>query len=567
MGHWPQFGATGVHGPPKPTDERHVSTIDYQSSLVPPARLGALLSSHRQTMGIDVVDLSRRSQGRFTPTVLSDIERGRVMLDDMTVARVTELYEVDQEPVIPARSRLVVDLDAQQLAIGDRAVQTAGNDVDSVLERYLSLLYILRNLQPGTELTLREHDMAVLANTLQTEITRLEQRLGELMLGSRVEPRMRSLLRRFKVPAAGLLVAATAVGSLVIISGAASDSDVLATPIAGGDVATQVDAVANAAAPERIVVQDVATASTTVVDFSQTDDGGDTPIAFEVNASTSIGSAPETVVVDIGATDDTPAPETTVEFTTTADVEVGGGFDAAVIDYTETGPGTDDPNQADIADSAPEPVVVDYTETATASENAAGDEGAGEQIVMGSSSSQAAAIPELGLSSPAVESPQAIITSEAAETPVLSAQEQLDALGSAAEAQIGYDWRAALPGWAVVYDDSTPGYRGLTHWPSKTITLYVDAGDTADDVADVLAHEIGHAIDVTYLDNDTRTEWLEMRGMPMVWWAGNGLNDFSVGAGDFAEAVAALWVDSPSDSNYGEFTQEQLQFVQSLLPQ
>ena len=53
--------------------------------------------------------------------------------------------------------------------------------------------------------------------------------------------------------------------------------------------------------------------------------------------------------------------------------------------------------------------------------------------------------------------------------------------------------------------------------------------------------------------------------MPSTWWTGEGLSDFAVGAGDFAEAVSAFTTGSPSHSVYGEFTDEQLAFVGSVL--
>ncbi len=53
--------------------------------------------------------------------------------------------------------------------------------------------------------------------------------------------------------------------------------------------------------------------------------------------------------------------------------------------------------------------------------------------------------------------------------------------------------------------------------------------------------------------------------MPATWWPGNGLSDFAVGAGDFAEAVSAFTTGSPSSSVYGEFTDEQLAFVADIL--
>ncbi len=92
------------------------------------------------------------------------------------------------------------------------------------------------------------------------------------------------------------------------------------------------------------------------------------------------------------------------------------------------------------------------------------------------------------------------------------------------------------------------GYRGNTNTVNRTITVYVCADDTPTDVAGVLAHELGHAFDVMYLDGAARAAWQDLRGLDGPWWPDSGAADFHVGAGDFAEAFARLVADSPSDA-------------------
>lgn len=140
-----------------------------------------------------------------------------------------------------------------------------------------------------------------------------------------------------------------------------------------------------------------------------------------------------------------------------------------------------------------------------------------------------------------------------------------EAVGQKAEALIHQDWQTMLPGWKVEYKGDLQGYQGMTNRLEKTIEIYVDADDSPAEVAGVLAHELGHAVDVTYLDNETRVAWLEARGMPSIWWAGEGLDDFSVGAGDFAEAVAHLWTGSPTYSDHGDLTGAQMDFVTDII--
>lgn len=454
-------------------------------TLVPPGRLGALLSTARRSSGVDIATMSARSGGIFTPSVLESVERGRHVLTDDAVAQLTALYQIDQSQVIPERSRLILDLGSGQMQIGDTgfATGTGNGEVDEILQRYLSLLYLMRNMQPGTELTLRDRDLEVLSETLQQSLQGLELRLGELMLGKagKVEKKKGLLGRKLLVPAAGLLVALTAVGSLVIVGGQSGNDapvtdDAVAASIETGGIATP-GAGFQVQTPqgERLVIP-----GTGVVDTG----------AAEVEAATPAAEEAEVQRVTFEMRDSTIDIVQQSEITRVSDVSAA---DAAAV-------GT--------------------------------------------------SIEDTG----------------AAETSATAEADWHASLGAEAEALISYDWESALPGWTVNFEGNAPGYRGMTHTPSQTITIYLDAGDTAHEAAGILAHEIGHAIDVVHMTDDARAQWLEARGMPRAWWPGNGLSDFHVGAGDFAEGVASLIADSPSDSAYGEFTPDQLALLQSFLP-
>jgi len=137
--------------------------------------------------------------------------------------------------------------------------------------------------------------------------------------------------------------------------------------------------------------------------------------------------------------------------------------------------------------------------------------------------------------------------------------------GAAAEQLIDFDFRAALPEWRIGYAEDHPDFLGVTRSEDKSILIHVEQDATPQVVAAVLMHEVGHAIDLEVLTDADRADWIELRGMPATWWPGNGLSDFAVGAGDFAEAVSAVTTNSPSSSVYGEFSQEQLDFVSAIL--
>ena len=84
---------------------------------------------------------------------------------------------------------------------------------------------------------------------------------------------------------------------------------------------------------------------------------------------------------------------------------------------------------------------------------------------------------------------------------------------------------------------------GLTYVESKTIEVYVRDDQSAALLAHVIAHEMGHAVDVALNDGADRERWQQVRGIESAqWWPGNGTTDFSTGAGDFAESFAAWQV-------------------------
>lgn len=108
---------------------------------------------------------------------------------------------------------------------------------------------------------------------------------------------------------------------------------------------------------------------------------------------------------------------------------------------------------------------------------------------------------------------------------------------------VTYDWIAGLPGWQLRFRAGRQGVRGLTFPDSRRIEVYVRGSDTPEDLAHVLAHELGHAVDVTYFGEVQRAAWLAARGFrrDTIWFPGeSGVSDFATGAGDFAESFG--WV-------------------------
>jgi len=354
--------------------------------LVPPARLGALMIERRTERGLGVAELAQRSNGLFTAKFLANAERGRVALDDVVIADLVGLYELHAGPVVPSRHELVLDLDRQQLQVGEQSVSFDSPETEAILTRYVALVYSLRGQDYGTELTLRDKDLDVLARSLGATQADVRAEIHELIGAPESVAKAKAVSRAKMVLGAGLLVGVTAIGTLVLVRGTTSE------PAAQPD--------------ETLSQQLVAPAST----FAAT-------------------------------------------------------------------------------------------------------------------------------------------------------------MGAAAEASIDFDFRSQLEGWEFRFDDDHPSLHGLTRSDEQLVIVHVEQDATVDMVASVLMHEVGHAIDLDRMTDEQRAEWIELRGIPAVWWTGNGLSDFAVGSGDFAEAVAAVTVGSKSNSVYGPFTEEQLAFVKEILGQ
>ncbi len=448
-----------------------------ERGLVPPRRLGALLAERRRAEGLELAQVAARSRGVFDVRALEAIERGRVELSDDLVAAVTALYAVESGPVLPHRSQLVIDLRGPELRVGHTVAPLPDEPTaDELLGRYLSLLYLLRSREPGTPLPLRTADLERLSEALFVTVGDVRDRLSGLMVQPEVADRAGRFRARLVVPAVGLLVGVTAVGSLILVT--SDDPEPAASPTL---LTPAVTAPAPAPAAESVA----------------------TSPAPASEAADLVVDSPEIVPVDLAQ----PAPP--------ADVEVDIGDPVTIV----PGATVDDPT-VDIG----APVAVTPTPVA--------DPGTpnGQPAAPGGAAAQL--------------------------------------LGAEAEALLGYPIRDLLPEWTIEYLGPLPGYRGNTNLPTLTISVYVGASDTATSVAEVLAHEAGHALDITYLDNPARVRWLEARGVPdAAWWPGNGLSDFDTGAGDFSEAVAFWLVGSPSRSTLaGNPTPEQVALLEQLLP-
>ena len=92
-------------------------------------------------------------------------------------------------------------------------------------------------------------------------------------------------------------------------------------------------------------------------------------------------------------------------------------------------------------------------------------------------------------------------------------------------------------------------YTVPTHHPYVLLNYTATPGDVL-----TLAHELGHAVDVSMFTAHDRETWLQVRGLEdHRWWPVPGASsDFASGAGDWAESFAHWLLDDTSQSELGE---------------
>ncbi len=121
-------------------------------------------------------------------------------------------------------------------------------------------------------------------------------------------------------------------------------------------------------------------------------------------------------------------------------------------------------------------------------------------------------------------------------------------LATPALAQLPYDWESLLPQWRLEFIEGNDRVAGYTWSQEQRIEVFVRSDATSNDVARILAHELGHAVDLTHNTAEERQAWLDQRGADDAtpWWPSSGAADFETGAGDFAECFT-VWLIGDDD--------------------
>jgi len=113
----------------------------------------------------------------------------------------------------------------------------------------------------------------------------------------------------------------------------------------------------------------------------------------------------------------------------------------------------------------------------------------------------------------------------------------MNAYGIESQAQL--DTIIGAPGWQFVGRPEKSGIRGLTYPIEGQVHIFVREDDTEVLLAGVLAHELGHVIDVASFNTEVRDEYqVAAEQNPNTdYWPNAESPDFDTKAGDFAEAV------------------------------
>ena len=133
---------------------------------------------------------------------------------------------------------------------------------------------------------------------------------------------------------------------------------------------------------------------------------------------------------------------------------------------------------------------------------------------------------------------------------------------------VSYDWQAVFPSWRVDFAGPRTGIRALTYPSERRVEIFIRPDDTPETLHRVLAHELGHVIDVMVNDDADRARWAEQRNLPAgtPWWPSAAAPDFATGAGDFAEAFAVMETGVTSQSSVGnQPTSADLELLRELM--
>lgn len=123
--------------------------------------------------------------------------------------------------------------------------------------------------------------------------------------------------------------------------------------------------------------------------------------------------------------------------------------------------------------------------------------------------------------------------------------------------------------YPIMFAGPNGATKGTTFTIDRHIEVYIGNEDTVRDIAHVLAHELAHAFDVSWLSPDDRRRWLSARSLAPTtpWWPSENGSDLVTGSGDFAECFASWRVSVPSRSRLAGSCEDQFALLEELWTQ
>ncbi len=204
--------------------------------LVPPRRLGQLLANARITQGFSLDEAAAELGGKWSSLSLLEIETGHRTAADADVRSLADFYGIQTDSLIPARSKLQLDLAEGVLSAGNHATKLSNDKVHrrDVLSSYLSMVYVMRDIKPGRAIPLRLDDLATLSVALEFPKRSVEDELRLMMINDvgNLGKRSSRLRGRVLIPVLGVIVAVTVAGTLLMVS---DDSGASEAPAGAND--------------------------------------------------------------------------------------------------------------------------------------------------------------------------------------------------------------------------------------------------------------------------------------------------------------------------------------------
>lgn len=170
---------------------RPASATAWGQSLMDTVNIGERLRAIRRQKGLSLHDVEAHSDHEFKASVLGAYERGERAISVPRLLRLSEIYEVPADQLLPRELAVEIDLTARQEAdhgftIDLTRLHALEEPEAAILARYAATIQLQRQDFNGRLLTIRRDDLRVLAAVLGRRPDDLGTRLGELGLRASV---------------------------------------------------------------------------------------------------------------------------------------------------------------------------------------------------------------------------------------------------------------------------------------------------------------------------------------------------------------------------------------------